>query len=83
MTLRDLFNLSLINRREQVALEWKGREYTFGEIDQRSDLMAASLSHLTPRRPRLRPASQLHRADRHLSSLRKTRPGFRPDKYPL
>lgn len=43
MNLRDLFNLSLINRRDQVGLEWKAREYTFGEIDQRSDQMAAAL----------------------------------------
>jgi malonyl-CoA/methylmalonyl-CoA synthetase len=43
MNLRDLFNLSLINRRDEVALEWKGNEYTFGEIDQRSDHMAAAL----------------------------------------
>src|SRR5579872_594705 len=48
MNLRDLFNLSLINRRNEIALEWKGREYTFGEIDQRSDRMAASLAHLQP-----------------------------------
>src|ERR1700722_14586509 len=43
MNLRDLFNLSLINRRDEVGLEWKGEEYTFGEIDRRSDQMAASL----------------------------------------
>jgi malonyl-CoA/methylmalonyl-CoA synthetase len=47
MTLRDLFNLSLIHRRDEVGLEWKGHEYTFGEIDQRSDRMAASLAHLS------------------------------------
>ncbi len=46
MNLRDLFNLSLVNRRDEIALEWKGQEYTFGEIDQRSDRMAASLAHL-------------------------------------
>ena len=44
MNLRDLFNLSLINRRDEVALEWQGNEYTFGEIDHRSDRMAAALS---------------------------------------
>jgi len=48
MNLRDLFNLSLINRRDEIGLEWQGQEYTFGEIDQRSDRMAASLSHLHP-----------------------------------
>jgi malonyl-CoA/methylmalonyl-CoA synthetase len=48
MNLRDLFNLSLINRRDKIALEWKGKEYTFGEIDERSDRMAAALAHLSP-----------------------------------
>jgi malonyl-CoA/methylmalonyl-CoA synthetase len=44
MNLRDLFNLSLINRRHQVGLEWRGVEYTFGELDHRSDQMAAALT---------------------------------------
>jgi malonyl-CoA/methylmalonyl-CoA synthetase len=44
MNLRDLFNLSLINRRDEIGLEWKGKEYTFGEIDERSDRMAAFLT---------------------------------------
>jgi acyl-coenzyme A synthetase/AMP-(fatty) acid ligase len=44
MNLRDLFNLSLVNRRDEAALEWKGEVYTFGEIDQRSDRMAAALT---------------------------------------
>jgi malonyl-CoA/methylmalonyl-CoA synthetase len=44
MNLRDLFNLSLVNRCDQVGLEWKGVEYTFGEIDARSDRMAAGLA---------------------------------------
>lgn len=44
MNLRDLFNLSFIDRRDQVGLEWQGREYTFGEIDRRSDRMAAALA---------------------------------------
>ncbi len=48
MNLRDLFNLSLVNRRDHVGLEWQGVEYTFGQIDDRSDRMAASLSHLHP-----------------------------------
>jgi len=44
MNLRDLFNLSLVNRSDEIGLEWKGEEYTFGEIDHRSDQMAASLT---------------------------------------
>jgi malonyl-CoA/methylmalonyl-CoA synthetase len=48
MTLGDLFNLSLVNRRDEVALEWQDKEYTFAEIDRRSDRMAASLAHLSP-----------------------------------
>ncbi len=43
MNLRDLFNLSLVGRRDQVGLEWQGQEYTFGEIDTRSDRMADAL----------------------------------------
>ena len=43
MTLRDLFNLSLIGRRDHIGLEWKGVEYTFGDLDRRSDQTAAAL----------------------------------------
>lgn len=46
MNLRDLFNLSLVNRRDEIGLEWKGAEYTFGEIDHRGDRMAAALLRL-------------------------------------
>ena len=50
MHLRQLFDLSLRGRRDAVALEWAGNEYTFGEIDARSDRMAAALAArgLTP-----------------------------------
>ena len=48
MNLRDLFNLSLVNRRDKVAVEWKGNEYTFGDIDRRSDEMAVALGDLQP-----------------------------------
>ena len=40
MNLRQLFDLSLVNRRDEVALEWAGAEYTFGDIDARSNRMA-------------------------------------------
>lgn len=40
MNLRQLFDLSLVNRRDEVALEWSGAEYTFGEIDARSNRVA-------------------------------------------
>src|SRR5437016_3630652 len=40
MNLRQLFDLSLVNRRDQVALEWAGAAYTFGDIDARSNRMA-------------------------------------------
>ena len=43
MTLTALFDLSLIGRRDQIALEWD-REYTFGEIDTRVCRMAHLLS---------------------------------------
>jgi malonyl-CoA/methylmalonyl-CoA synthetase len=41
MNLTQLFDLSFQQRRQEVALEFLGREYTFGEIDTRSDRMAA------------------------------------------
>ncbi|HWZ34496.1 MAG TPA: AMP-binding protein [Bryobacteraceae bacterium] len=44
MNLRQLFDVSLVNRRDQVGLEWEGREYTFGEIDARSNRMAHALA---------------------------------------
>src|ERR1700722_12579715 len=40
MNLRQLFDLSLVNRVDEVALEWSGEEYTFGEIDARSNRVA-------------------------------------------
>lgn len=40
MTLTDLFDLSFQGRRDTVALEFQGREYTFGEIDERSNRLA-------------------------------------------
>ncbi len=40
MNLRQLFDLSLVNRRSETALEWRGTEYTFGEIDARSNRVA-------------------------------------------
>src|SRR5213075_808092 len=43
MNLLHLFDLSLQDRREQVALEWAGRTYTFGEIERRSNRVAHAL----------------------------------------
>ena len=40
MNLVQLFDLSLRGRREQEALEFEGRVYTFGEIEVRSNRMA-------------------------------------------
>ncbi len=44
MNLRQLFDVSLQGRRDRVALEWQGAEYTFGDIDQRSNRMARALA---------------------------------------
>ena len=41
MNLTQLFDLSFQRRREEVALEFAGHSYTFGEIDARSNRMAA------------------------------------------
>src|SRR5690349_15857017 len=44
MTLRDLFDLSLLARRDAPGLEFGGREYTFGELEEGSNRMAAVLA---------------------------------------
>ena len=43
MNLRQLFDLSLRDRHADVALEWQGAQFTFGEIDARSNRMAHAL----------------------------------------
>jgi malonyl-CoA/methylmalonyl-CoA synthetase len=44
LNLTHLFDLSLIGRREQAALEWRGRIFTFGELDARSNRLAQLLA---------------------------------------
>jgi malonyl-CoA/methylmalonyl-CoA synthetase len=44
MSLTDLFDLSLVGRRDQVGLEFGEAQYTFGEIDARSNRMARLLA---------------------------------------
>ncbi|MGA8808800.1 MAG: AMP-binding protein [Thermoanaerobaculia bacterium] len=43
MNLLHLFDLSLIARRDDVALEWNGAEFTFAEIERRSNRAAHAL----------------------------------------
>lgn len=43
MTLTDLFDLSFTGRSGEIALEFGGRHYSFGELDRRSDRMAQLL----------------------------------------
>ena len=43
MNLLNLFDLSLVGRREAVGLEFQGRAFTFGEIDARSNRLAQLL----------------------------------------
>jgi malonyl-CoA/methylmalonyl-CoA synthetase len=40
MNLINLFDLSFIDRRDAIALEFQGRSLTFGEIDERSNRVA-------------------------------------------
>lgn len=42
--LRERFAVSLVDRAGETALEWQGVEYTFGEIDARSNRMAHALT---------------------------------------
>ena len=44
MNLRQLFDLSFVSRCDTVALEWSGAQYTFGELDARSNRMANALA---------------------------------------
>jgi len=44
MNLSHLFDLSLVGRRDSVALEFQGAAYTFGEIDARSNRLAQLLA---------------------------------------
>ena len=44
MNLSHLFDLSLIGRRDRAALEWRGRTFTFGELDERSNRLARLLA---------------------------------------
>jgi malonyl-CoA/methylmalonyl-CoA synthetase len=43
VNLLHLFDLSLIARREEAALEWEGTTYTFGELEARSNAQANAL----------------------------------------
>jgi malonyl-CoA/methylmalonyl-CoA synthetase len=43
VNLRQLFDLSLVQRRDEIALEWAGSEYTFGDLDTRSNRLAHAL----------------------------------------
>ncbi|MEO8371894.1 MAG: AMP-binding protein [Candidatus Solibacter sp.] len=44
MNLNHLFDLSLTARRDHIALEFAGAEFTFGEIDDRANRLAHLLS---------------------------------------
>ena len=43
MNLLHLFDLSLVARAEETALEWAGESYTFGDIERRSNRVANAL----------------------------------------
>jgi malonyl-CoA/methylmalonyl-CoA synthetase len=43
VNLLHLFDLSLIARANEIALEWDGSEFTFGEIERRSNRVAHAL----------------------------------------
>ena len=43
MNLLHLFDLSLIARRDEPALEWEGTSYTFGDLETRSNRVANAL----------------------------------------
>ncbi|MBV8546418.1 MAG: AMP-binding protein [Acidobacteria bacterium] len=43
VNLLHLFDLSLIARANEIALEWEGAEFTFGEIERRSNRVSHAL----------------------------------------
>ena len=43
MNVLNLFDLSLVGRRDEIGLEWSGSEFTFGEIEARSNRVANAL----------------------------------------
>src|SRR5690349_799160 len=43
MNLVNLFDISLIARANAIALEWNGRQFTFGDIEARSNRVANAL----------------------------------------
>ncbi len=43
VNLLHLFDLSLLGRRDDVGLEWAGEQFTFGEIEKRSNRVANAL----------------------------------------
>ena len=43
MNLLNLFDLSLIGRRDEVGLEWNGEPFTFGDIERRSNRVANAM----------------------------------------
>jgi malonyl-CoA/methylmalonyl-CoA synthetase len=54
LTLPDLFDLSLVGRRDEFALEWENNVYTFGQVEDRASRMAQALY-----RRGLRPGSRI------------------------
>src|SRR4030095_7901713 len=44
MNLLQLFRPSLVDRAESVALDFEGHEYTFGDLDRRSNRLANFLA---------------------------------------
>ena len=64
MNLNHLFDLSLTGRRDTVALEFAGREFTFGEIDDRAATASPTFSPIAGSRPATASASTSPTASR-------------------
>jgi malonyl-CoA/methylmalonyl-CoA synthetase len=43
VNLLELFDRSLVGRRDQIGLEWNGTKYSFGDIEERSNRLANAL----------------------------------------
>ena len=43
MNLLNLFDASLIGRSDEIGLEWNGEDFTFGDVERRSNRVANAL----------------------------------------
>ena len=82
MHLRQLFDVSLVARRDQVGLEWQGRNTPSAKSTRAATGWRRTRQPWPrARRPSMCLSRQSHRADRSVSGLREARRDFRADQH--